>query len=169
MICGHCSEEGVNKSHVLECSRRQPSAQTHRPKSNKEAKADRHHADRRELFQRVREAGARIEEGYYAVPTEDGGLAFYRVNKGQGVWAGRAFISQQVSDGYRRLSGLKVELAVLTKILANPQAAMLAYGREIGRCGHCNRALTDEESRQQGIGPICARKLGWISTEALAG
>ncbi len=40
-------------------------------------------------------------------------------------------------------------------------AAMAAYGREIGRCGRCHRSLTDEVSRSEGIGPECAKKLGF--------
>jgi hypothetical protein len=29
------------------------------------------------------------------------------------------------------------------------------YGQEIGRCCRCNRRLTDETSRELGIGPEC--------------
>jgi Family of unknown function (DUF6011) len=51
--------------------------------------------------------------------------------------------------------------ALYAKVMADPEAAMLRYGREIGRCGHCNRTLTDESSRQAGIGPVCAAKAGF--------
>ena len=39
-----------------------------------------------------------------------------------------------------------------------PEATAL-YGQEIGRCGRCNRHLTDEESRRVGLGPECRRRM----------
>jgi hypothetical protein len=32
------------------------------------------------------------------------------------------------------------------------------YGMLIGKCGVCGRTLTDEESRANGIGPVCAER-----------
>ena len=37
----------------------------------------------------------------------------------------------------------------------------IAYGRELGVCGVCGRTLTDENSREAGIGPVCAVNMGW--------
>jgi hypothetical protein len=34
------------------------------------------------------------------------------------------------------------------------------YGQALGYCGRCNRHLTDEVSRAEGIGPECRRILG---------
>jgi len=50
---------------------------------------------------------------------------------------------------------------ILALIAQDPQAAMLLYGREIGSCGHCGRTLTKDQSRERGIGPVCARGMGW--------
>ena len=50
---------------------------------------------------------------------------------------------------------------VLDKIAVDPQAASVRYGHEIGACGVCGRTLTDSDSRERGIGPICAAKMGW--------
>jgi hypothetical protein len=33
------------------------------------------------------------------------------------------------------------------------------YGQKVGRCGICNRHLTDKLSRDRGIGPDCWAKL----------
>jgi hypothetical protein len=37
------------------------------------------------------------------------------------------------------------------------EAAATLYGTELGQCYRCNRHLTDELSRQLGIGPECRK------------
>lgn len=44
---------------------------------------------------------------------------------------------------------------------ADPQAAAIAYGMETIRCACCGIKLTNELSRQIGIGPICRANFGW--------
>jgi hypothetical protein len=44
--------------------------------------------------------------------------------------------------------------------LAGALDAQVLYGQQIGRCGVCNRTLTDQVSRDRGIGPHCAKGLG---------
>ena len=44
-------------------------------------------------------------------------------------------------------------------ILADPKAAMVAYGKLVGKCGKCGRKLEDADSVAAGIGPVCAA--GW--------
>ena len=46
----------------------------------------------------------------------------------------------------------------LEDIEADPEAAAVLHGRVSGRCSICNRDLTDPESIERGIGPICAEK-----------
>jgi len=48
----------------------------------------------------------------------------------------------------------------LQAVIADPKAAMVAYGKLTGTCGKCGRILEDEESVAAGIGPICAQKMG---------
>lgn len=43
----------------------------------------------------------------------------------------------------------------------DPLAAAVAYGKRFGKCSVCNRALSDEESVNRGIGPVCASRFGW--------
>lgn len=171
MRCGHCKDDHQTVAQVRLCAARNGI----RPADNQEAvrtrpatSRDRHHDERRSLIAEVRAVSATIEEGHYAVPGEDGKLRFYVVQKGKPgtQWAGRTFLKVQASDELHKIQGLKTELAIYRKIAANPQEAMLAYGREIGRCGHCNRTLTDANSRERGIGPVCARNLGWIDLAA---
>lgn len=99
-----------------------------------------------------------VPAGRYAVTTEAGPLAFYRVSRPtEGRWAGRTFVAVQASDDEHPVRG-QAAAAVLAKIATDPEAASRAYGREIGACGVCGRTLTDEASRAAGIGPVCAAK-----------
>lgn len=45
--------------------------------------------------------------------------------------------------------------------IADPKAAAIAYGIETGVCCVCNAQLTNKNSIEAGIGPICATKMGW--------
>jgi len=46
-------------------------------------------------------------------------------------------------------------------LINDPKAAAEAYGKETGVCCICSRTLTNQESIDRGIGPICAEKFGW--------
>jgi len=46
-------------------------------------------------------------------------------------------------------------------LLSNPLEAMKAYGQRTGRCCICSKTLTNGESIEAGIGPICASKFGF--------
>ena len=45
--------------------------------------------------------------------------------------------------------------------LSNPSASAVAYGRRTGECSCCGRELTNAESIERGIGPICADNFGF--------
>jgi hypothetical protein len=49
-------------------------------------------------------------------------------------------------------------LAALLAIEADPERAAVLYGKASGNCAICGRDLTDPESIERGIGPICAEK-----------
>ena len=56
--------------------------------------------------------------------------------------------------------GVEAKLAL---IAANPFEAAVAYGRRTGRCACCGRLLTDPESIDRGIGPVCATRWGFLA------
>lgn len=104
-----------------------------------------------------------VPEGYYAVDSATGNndLDFYKVDCPQdGKWAGRVFV-KRVIGGHPEtpVRGTEAKAALGRIAAAGWQAAAERYGQEIGRCGKCNRTLTDEESRAHGIGPVCRQ--GW--------
>jgi len=43
----------------------------------------------------------------------------------------------------------------------DPLTAAIQYGKVSGSCSCCGRELTDPQSIERGIGPICATKFGW--------
>ena len=51
--------------------------------------------------------------------------------------------------------------SVLTEAAADPLTAAIRYGKVSGECSCCGRELTDPQSIERGIGPICAVKYGW--------
>lgn len=100
---------------------------------------------------------AAVPAGRYAVDTDAGHLAFYK------VWRSpdgkKAVVYVLASDDEHRMLW-KAAQSVLRKIAQDgPLVASARYGNEIGVCGVCNRKLTDEKSRAAGIGPICASRL----------
>lgn len=99
-----------------------------------------------------------VPAGRYAVE-EDGTLKFFRVDRPtEGRWAGRTFLKIQASDDLYNVRDPQRKFAILLAIAEDPRAASVRYGRELGKCGVCGKVLTDETSRANGIGPVCAAK-----------
>jgi hypothetical protein len=107
-------------------------------------------------------AAPAVPEGRYAVTGNDGTTDFYVVEiPTAGKWAGFVFLSQQISDDYVAVKNPKTKATILAKIAQDPKAASIRYGQELGKCGVCNKTLTDNESIAAGIGPVCAKNMGW--------
>jgi uncharacterized protein DUF6011 len=93
-----------------------------------------------------------IPDGYYALVV-DGVTKFYRVSTSKRN--GYKNVQVQASDNLHMLFG-KAGIAVLHKLVeAGLKESQALYASELGRCYVCGRTLTDETSRQLGIGPIC--------------
>lgn len=54
----------------------------------------------------------------------------------------------------------ETEKAVLA-VASDPETAAVAYGKRYGVCSVCDRDLSDEKSVERGIGPVCAKRMGW--------
>lgn len=67
----------------------------------------------------------------------------------------------QPGRNFRHLPNRQEVLDTLTDAAMNPQEAAQRYGRETGNCSCCGRLLTDPVSVAQGIGPICAGRMGF--------
>jgi len=103
-----------------------------------------------------------LRDGYFFIvdPTNNE-ERFFRVQHGKpgGRWEGYQFLQVQASDYFYPIKDKAHRKAVLDEIAKDPVKAMNEYGLRIGRCGVCNRTLTDRHSILRGIGPICAGKL----------
>lgn len=99
-----------------------------------------------------------IPEGRYAVATDAGHLAFYRVSVNEK--SGYVTVELQVSENFQKLPWAQTK-TILRKIAeVGVLEASMTYGREMEICGRCGRALTNPQSRAEGIGPTCKGLLG---------
>lgn len=103
-----------------------------------------------------------VPRGRYAIPNpnpetqEKQDLAFYYVWVGdRGGWG----VYQKAGPEQYRVSGRANEARIVRLIAKDPAEAMATYGRELGVCGMCGRELTNQESREYGIGPVCRGRL----------
>jgi hypothetical protein len=55
----------------------------------------------------------------------------------------------------------EVEQAAVLDCAADPHGAAKTWGKAYSRCTICGQTLTNDESIERGIGPICAEKYGW--------
>lgn len=95
-----------------------------------------------------------VPDGRYAIDKADGsGIAFYKVKNGHT----KVFLDLVVSDYTERVP-FRDYRRILTAIATDAEAASKRYGQEIGECGRCGRALTNERTRKAGIGDDCAAK-----------
>lgn len=103
-----------------------------------------------------------IPDGRYAIFDEEAGhIKFYIVDTGSGQWEGRRFLAVQAGDERYPIRNKDTRDVIFSAIAQDPQAASILYGRELGKCGVCGRTLTNPDSIERGIGPVCAEAQGW--------
>ncbi|MET1154515.1 DUF6011 domain-containing protein [Arthrobacter sp.] len=107
--------------------------------------------------------------GRYAVqlPGTDS-YSLFQVNKPtSGPWAGSTFVvTVPITDGLAQepVRGQQAVL-ILNAIEANPRGSAGMYGRVTGKCGLCNRRLSDPTSKSLGIGPECMTRLNAVPSQ----
>lgn len=104
---------------------------------------------------------ADVPAGHYAIPsTGDNDLVFYRVDRptDRGYDGSTTFV-KMIVGGHPDQNVRRANVAGILARIAEYGVAESArlYGNEIGRCYRCNRHLTDEVSRDLGIGPECRK------------
>lgn len=55
----------------------------------------------------------------------------------------------------------EAKAAAIVAAAADPAKAAVAYGKRFGACSCCGLTLTDPESIERGIGPVCSAKYGF--------
>lgn len=163
MKCGNCKGDHPRTGDVLACYQAAGKVKADATPDQRSYRA-KHHTGRRGMFADLKALGAKVEEGPYAIRNREGGendISFYHVEKpASGKWAGYTFVKRRVSDETIKLS-VEESVRVLTAIVADPMGASLLFGQAMGECPECGRSLTNQASRERGIGPVCARKRGW--------
>lgn len=80
-------------------------------------------------------------------------------------YLGRKSVSQVLGGTGRVPRSVADQKAVIEVVLSmSPEAvreAMMAYGVEMGTCGHCGKSLTTDLSRERGVGPECWQRGGF--------
>lgn len=96
-------------------------------------------------------------------PDKKAGLevGFYEMDKNiykvvRSPQTGNLYAKKFTTDGFEYATGAVYHLK--TKGIALTLEAAKAYGHIYGMCVICGRTLTDEQSIEMGIGPICASK-----------
>jgi len=114
-------------------------------------------ADSVEELRRV--ASDDVPAGRYALRGADNVVKFYRLDKPtQGKWAGWTFLKVQASDELYPIRNPNEKARIIAEIAKDVLGAEQLYGQELGKCSRCGRTLTDETSRDYGIGPDCRAK-----------
>lgn len=104
-------------------------------------------------------AAPSVEPGHYAIVDHGTGEVIFALVDcpKEGKWAGRTFVSLLSGDNRTPVRDAEARRKLLGAI-ALDSSSLARYGQLIGSCGVCNRTLTDEVSRQRGIGPECAKR-----------
>lgn len=118
-------------------------------------------ADRPRQAPRARGGLPTVPAGRYAIEGVDGETYTYKVDRPtEGRFSGYTFVTWERPNGAESKVTSRRSKSILEAIAEDPKGAMVAYGRRTGVCGMCGRKLTDPASIEEGIGPICARRLG---------
>lgn len=100
-----------------------------------------------------------VAQGYYATKSTSGNndldFWFVRIQK-DGRYAGFRSVSRVLGGrGTQRIRGGEQVAALRAILAAGTDAAGKLFASELGRCRKCGRDLTDDTSRELGIGPVC--------------
>ncbi len=98
-----------------------------------------------------------VPAGRYAVENADGALAFYVV-KVKDSGKVEIYVKASHNEHLVPFTGAGYTTILQSVLDAGLREATIRYGRELGHCGVCGRELTDQTSRDAGIGPVCAQR-----------
>lgn len=85
---------------------------------------------------------------------------FFQLDRPQsGKWEGYKFLREQHGDNFPRVTNREKRELVIKHFEQDKETAFANYGKHTGHCGMCGKSLTDQESIDRGIGPVCASRL----------
>jgi len=161
--CGNCGQEGQTVEHVKECyANKHAALATATVEVKGFAKA---YVDAQESYKPMA-LTAHVPASDYAIKDELG-LAFYRVKYGKKgtKWESYAFVSRLIGNPSTELISSPIKnpsnrKAVLNLLAQNPLEAAKLFSSTFHKCCVCGAALSDEDSLERGMGPVCAKRFG---------
>lgn len=109
-----------------------------------------------EVPARARLDFASITDGNYALHGEGAEIKFYRVSTSRN---GFKKVQVRASDALFPIDNTRVSVAILHKIVEFGLAeSQMLFATKLERCWKCGRSLTDQVSRERGMGDECASK-----------
>lgn len=116
-------------------------------------------------FQHARSSGLKYPKVHvgslrFTLAQEDSKNPGYIYIRADGHYAGKISPTGEFSPAYETTTAQKERI---TTVARDPLAAAVAHGHETGNCAICSRHLSDPDSVTRGIGPVCAKKFGWMS------
>lgn len=101
-----------------------------------------------------------VTAGYYATDSltgaQDTDFWFVTVVEREDKWFGFRVVSRVIGGRSPvRVKGSTRVAALKAIAKAGEREAQLRFAKELGRCYKCGKHLTDETSRELGIGPVC--------------
>jgi hypothetical protein len=105
-----------------------------------------------------------VPAGRYALPkvnpTADNDVTFFEISEGRN---GAHYVRQLLGapgDFTSQPLALALQYFAVTHLLEDLKSAAVLFGRTTGTCSQCGSPLTNRKSREAGIGPVCARRVG---------
>lgn len=99
-----------------------------------------------------------VPAGRYAVENADNVLAFYVIRMKDNGSKIEIYVKASHAEHLIPFTVPGYTTILQTILDAGLREATIRYGKELGACGVCGRELTDENSRAEGIGPVCAQR-----------
>lgn len=162
MICGHCKAENTTVAHVRDCAKLDRPRVDHATPNSKlypELQPNEHKVNL-SLVVNTKPAN---EDGMYKL-----GDRIIKVQKSlsSGHLYAKELVQQATNENDGGVSSWRFEYSPGTMRNLRPEHKMTIeqakeFGALYGTCCVCGRTLTNEESIEAGIGPICAGKEGW--------
>lgn len=157
--CGNCHQTGQTIDHIRGCyASRSSVAIIAQPEASLSGFVT-NYVESRD-FKPMALAETDIPDSSYALDTPSG-LYFYRVRTGKGKWAGFKFVDRLIGHpgDFLRVPVKGANRKATLKLIAqDAKGAAIEFSRRFTVCAVCGSPLTDPESMERGLGPVCAER-----------
>lgn len=150
MICGHCKRPNATVKHVKSCSVYHNTAKRaiQRQKTPVPNVTERQEVLRDGVFIAHTDRGSLRTDYYVVVESQEGRLYAKKFNEDTRRWEYAKGAIQMLRDVQQLGSWSEVDLDQAKE-----------FGRAFGVCMICGRRLTNPDSIEAGIGPVCAGRM----------